>query len=78
MPDVAQRVGIGITLLFHDLGTGMGEWSAARPSRNLPPGKIRYPFYGRLDGPQGHSGRAENLVPTGIFFETIIELSTHT
>jgi len=25
-----------------------GEWSAARPGRTLPPGKIRYPFYRRL------------------------------
>ena len=43
-----------------------GEWSAARPGRNLPPGKTRYPFYKRLGEPQGRSGRAENLVPTGI------------
>ena len=43
-----------------------GEWSAARPGRTLPPGKTRYPFYRRLDGPQSRSGRAENLVPTGI------------
>ena len=42
-----------------------GEWSAARPGRTLPPGKSRYPFYRRLGGPQGRSGRAENLVPTG-------------
>ena len=45
-----------------------GEWSAARPGRTLPPGKTRYPFYRRLGGPQGRSGRAENLVPTGIYF----------
>jgi len=43
-----------------------GEWSAARPGRTLPPGTTRYPFYRRLGGPQGQSGRAENLVPTGI------------
>jgi hypothetical protein len=43
-----------------------GEWSAARPGRTLPPGNARYPFYRRLGGPQGRSGRAENLVPTGI------------
>ena len=43
-----------------------GEWSAARPGRTLPTGKTRYPFYRRLGGPQGRSGRAENLVPTGI------------
>jgi len=43
-----------------------GEWSAARSGRTLPPGKTRYPFYSRLGGPQGRSGRAENLVPTEI------------
>jgi len=44
-----------------------GEWSAARPGRTLPPGKTRYPFYKRLGG----SGRAENLVPTGIRSRTV-------
>ena len=48
-----------------------GEWSAARPGRTLPPRKTRYPFYRRLGGPQGRSGRAENLVPTGIRSRTI-------
>ena len=48
-----------------------GEWSAARPGRTLPPEKIRYPFYRRLGGPQGRSGRAENLVPTGIRSRTV-------
>ena len=43
-----------------------GEWSAARSGRTLHLGKTRYPFYRRLDGPQGRSGRAENLVPTEI------------
>jgi len=45
-----------------------GEWSAAHPGCTLPPGKTRYPFYRRLGGPQGRSGRVEILVPTGIFF----------
>ena len=48
-----------------------GEWSAARLCRALPPGKTRYRFYRRLGGPQGLSGRAENLVPTGIRFQTV-------
>jgi len=30
----------------------VGEWSAARPGRTLPPGKTRYPFYRRLGEPQ--------------------------
>jgi len=48
-----------------------GEWSAARPGRTLPPGKTRYPLYRRLGGPEGRSGRAENLVPTGIRSRTV-------
>jgi len=43
-----------------------GEWSAACPGRTLPLGKTWYPFYRRLGGPQGWSGREENLVLTGI------------
>ena len=48
-----------------------GEWSAARLGRTLPPGKSRYTFYRRLGGPQGRSGRAGNLVPTGIRSRTV-------
>ena len=48
-----------------------GEWSAARLGRTLLPGKTRYPFYRRLGGPQGRSGRAENLVTTGIRSRTV-------
>jgi len=55
-PGVAQRVGRGTALLFHDRGTRRGEWSAARPGRTLPPGKTQHTFYRRLDGPQGRSG----------------------
>jgi len=29
----------------------------------LPPGKIRYPLYRRLSGPQGRSGRVRNISP---------------
>jgi len=48
-----------------------GEWSAACPGCTLPLGKTRYPLYRRLGGPQGRSGRTENLVPTGIWSRTI-------
>ena len=48
-----------------------GEWSAARPGRTLPPGKTRYPLYGRLGGPQGRSGRAKNLAPPGFDSRTV-------
>jgi len=71
MSGVAQRVDSGTAVLFHDRGTRRGEWSASRPGRPLPPGKTRYPFYRRLVGPQGWSGRAENLVPTGIRSRTV-------
>jgi hypothetical protein len=47
------------------------EWSAARPGRTLPPGKTRHPFYRRLGGPHGRSGREENFVPTGIRSRTV-------
>jgi len=43
-----------------------GEWSAAHSGCTLTPGKNWYPFYRRLGGPQGWSGLAENLIPTGI------------
>jgi len=48
-----------------------GEWSEAHPGRTLPPGKTRNPLYRRLIGPQGRSGRAENLVPSGIRSRTV-------
>jgi len=47
------------------------EWSAAHSGRTLPPEKARYQFYRRLGGPQGWSGQAENLVPTGIRSQTV-------
>jgi len=50
VPGMAQRVGRGIALLFNDCGTSVGEWLTPRPSRSLPPGKSRYPFYMRLGG----------------------------
>ena len=42
-----------------------GEWSASRSGRTLSPGKTRYPLHRRLVGPQGWSGRAENLATPG-------------
>ena len=49
----------------------MGVGVSPKPRRPLPPGKNRYPFYRRLDEPQGRSGRAENLVLTGIRSRTV-------
>ena len=68
---MAQRGGTGIALLFDDRDTRRGEGLASRPGRTLPSGKTRYPLYRRLGGPQGRSGRAEILVPTGIRSRTV-------
>ena len=69
---VAQRVGRGIALLFHDRGTRRGWVVSSTPRPHFTPGKTGYPFYRRLGGPQGRSGRAENLVSTGIFFSWVL------
>ena len=62
-PGVAQRVGRGIALLFHDRGSRRGvSGQQHAPAALYPRGKTRYPFYRRLSGPQGRSGRTENLV----------------
>ena len=63
-PSVAQRVGRGIALLFHEHGTRR-KWSAARPCRSSPPGKTRYPFYRRLGGLQGRSRGRKISYPLG-------------
>ena len=71
-PGVAQRVGRCIALLFHDRGTRRGWVVSSTPRPHFTPrGKIRYLFYRRLGGPQDRSGRAENLVPTGIRSRTV-------
>ena len=70
-PSVAQRVGRGIAVFFHDRGTRR-EWvvsSTLRP--HFPLGKTRYPLYRRIVAPEGRSGWAENLVPTGIRSRTL-------
>ena len=38
---------------------------------------MRYPFYRRLGGPQGRSGRAENLVPNGIRYRIAQPVVSH-
>ena len=48
------------------------EWgSALLPGLLYAPGKTRYHFTGGWVGQQGWSGRAENLVPTGIRSRTV-------
>jgi len=70
-PGVAQRVGRGKAVLFHDLNTRKGWVVSSTPLPHFTPRKTRYPFYRRLGGSQGRSGRAENLVPTGIWSWTV-------
>jgi len=68
---VPQRVGRGIAILSMTAALEGDEWSAARPSRTLPPGKTRYPCYRRLGGLQDRSGQAKNLVPFRIRSRTV-------
>jgi len=69
----ALRVSKGIALLFsRTLGTRLGWEGNPPPSQPpLPLGKTLCPLYRWLGGPQGRSGRAENLVPTGIRSRTV-------
>ena len=76
-PGLAQRVGRGIALLFHDRGTRRGSVVSSTPRSHFTLGKTRYPFYRRLGGPQGQSGQAENLVPTGIRSRTVKPVASH-
>jgi hypothetical protein len=47
----------------------MGVGGQRHATVALPPGKTRYPLYGRLDGAQGRSGRVRKISPsTGIRF----------
>ena len=69
---VAQRVGTVIALLFYDRGTRRGWVFSSTPQPHSTPGKDPVLFlYRRLGGLQGRSGRAENLVTTGIRSRTI-------
>ena len=68
----AHRGSRGIVLPFHDHGTRRGDGLASRPGRSLPPGKTRYPFYRRLDGPQGRSGQVRKISsPPGFDLRTV-------
>jgi hypothetical protein len=72
---VAQCVGRGIALLYHDRGTRRGWVVSSPPRPHFTPGKTQCTFYRRLGGPQGQSGWAENVVLTGIQSRTIHPLS---
>jgi len=63
---VAQRVGRGIALLFHDLGSRRGLVVNSTPRPHFTTEIEPVPILQEAGGPQGRSGRAENLVPTVI------------
>jgi len=65
-PGVAQRVGRGIALLFHDCGTRRGWVLNSTPRPHLTPGKDPVPIL-----QEAGSGWAENLVPTGIWSQAV-------
>ena len=67
----------GKALHFLDHGTRRGEGQCHAPAALYPPGKTRYPFYRRLGGPQGRSGREEYLVTTGIRYRTAHPVVSH-
>ena len=75
---MTQRADRGKALLFHDRGTRRGWVVSSTPRPHFtPPEKTWYPFYKRLGGPQGQSGRAENLASTGIRFRTVQPVVSH-
>ena len=70
-PGVDQRVGRIIALLFHDHGTRRGWVVSSTPRSHFTPGKDPVPILQEAGYAPGRSGRAENLVPTGIRSRTI-------
>jgi hypothetical protein len=52
-----------VLLCFWTSALGVGEGSASRPGRFLPPAKTRYPLYSRLGGPQDRSGQVRKISP---------------
>ena len=65
-PGVAQRVGRGIALLFHDRGTRRGWVVSSMPLPHFTPGKDPVRILQEAGWAPGPFGREENLVPTGI------------
>ena len=68
---MAQRVGRGIALLFHDRGTRRGLMVSSTPRPQLTPGKDPVPILQEAEWARGRSGQAENLVLTGIRSRTV-------
>ena len=70
-PGLAQRVGRGIALLFHDHGTRRGWVVSSTPRPHFTPGKDTVPILQEPGWAQGWSGWAKNLAPTGIRSRTV-------
>jgi hypothetical protein len=58
---MAQKGGKGIALLFQDLGATKGGVVSIPPRPLFTPGTDLVPIVQEAGGPQGQSGRAENL-----------------
>ena len=70
-PGVAQRVGSGIALLFHDRGTRRG-WVVSSTSRpHFTPGKDPVPIVHEAGWAPGMVWTPENLVHTGTRSRTV-------
>ena len=71
-PSVAQRVGRGIALLFHDRGTRSGWVVSSMPQPHFTPGRGPVPILQEAGWAPGPVCRgAENLVPTRIRSRTV-------
>ena len=69
---VAQRVGRGIALLFHDRGTRRVWVVSSTPRPHFTPGKDPVPILQEAGWAPGPVWRgAENLVPTGVRSRTV-------
>ena len=68
-PSVAQKMGRGIALLFHDRGTRRGWWVSITPRPHFTPGKNPVPIVqevGWAPGPVWTGGKSRP--PPGFFF----------
>jgi len=70
-PGVAQKVGRGIALLFHDRDTRRGWVVNSTPRPHFTPGKDPLPILQEAGWTAGPVWTGENLVPTGIRSRTI-------
>ena len=62
-----QRESRYIALFFLQPRRQMGVGGQRHGPAALPPGKTRYPFYRRVGGPQGRSGRVRKISPSSGF-----------